>query len=165
MNKFVESLRNNSNIVWITISILILVSLFFLGRKAGISKALKEKSVVPLPDGGKTIGDWDTGKNKAGKSANEIALALATKVKKVTKGVYIPNSNPNLDERLLVYISLSTLGNDQLTSIYNQYNINYGKGLLWGFETMTQAIDNEYMAYGGDVQTKLVNRLKSLKLK
>lgn len=166
MKKIFEFLRNNANIVWGVVAVLILVFLFFIGRKAGIAKAQKEKNIVPYPDGGKSLGDWPKGSNTAGKSVEEIANDWAKRVFDVTDGVWISSPTPSNDRRLNTFIGLYALSNDQLTAVYNQYNINHGhKFWGWTFVSMTEVINNEVLAYGSDVQLKLVNRLKSLKLK
>lgn len=166
MKKFFDFARNNANIVWGILAVLVLVFLFFMGRKAGIAKAQQSKNIVPYPDGGKTLGDWPKGSNPAGKSVDEIATDWAKRVFDVTDGVWITSPIPQNDRRLNVFIGLSALSNDQLTAVYNKYNLNHGNKLWgWTFVSMTEVIDNEVLAYGSDVQAKLVNRLKSLKLK
>lgn len=162
MKKFLEILRNNANIVWGILALLILVFLFFMGRKSGIAKAQQEKNIVPYPDGGKTLGDW----TKAGKSVEEIAIEWAKRVFDVTDGAWVTSPIPANDRRLNTFIGLYNLSNDQLAAVYNQYNLNHGHKLWgWTFVSMTEVIDNEVLIYGSDVQIKLVNRLKSLKLK
>ncbi|MER0442774.1 hypothetical protein [Emticicia sp. W12TSBA100-4] len=166
MKKVFDFTRNNANVVWGVVAVLIFAFLFIMGRKAGIAKAQQTKKIVPYPDGGKSLGDWPKGSNTAGKTVDEIATEWAKKVLDVTDGVWITSPIPQNDRRLNVFISLSALSNDQLTAVYNKYNLNHGNK-FWGFTfvSMTEVIYNEVLAYGSDVQAKLVNRLKSLKLK
>lgn len=166
MTKLLGFFRNNANIVWGILALLILVFLFLMGRKAGIAKAQQSKNIVPYPDGGKTMGDWQKGTNPAGKNVDEIANDWAKRVFDVTDGAWVSSPIPANDRRLNTFIGLYALGNDQLTAVYNKYNLNHGSKLWgWTFVSMTEVINNEVLIYGGDVQTKLVNRLKTLKLK
>lgn len=167
-----NNIKNIPNLVWGVLSLFILIFLFFTGRKAGIDKARKELDIAPLPDGGGSLGDWGNvpanvpNNSKSGKTADEISLELARQVFAVLDGVWIPSPDPSKDRRLNLFIALTVLGKDQLASVYNQYNLNYGKK-FWGltFVSMTEAIQNEVLPYGSDIQDKLVNRLISLKLK
>jgi hypothetical protein len=159
-----NSVKKIPNLVWGVLALMVLVFLFFTGRKAGIDKARKENKVEPLPDGGKSMGDWGT--NPTNPTALKYAIDLAKQVFDVLDGAWVTSPVPSQDRRLNAFILLYSLGNDQLTSVYNQYNLNHGQK-FWGltFVSMTEAIDNEVLLYGGDIQDKLVNRLKSLKLK
>lgn len=158
--------NHKSKVIALSI-IIVFVIVFLVGRKGGIDAAQKQFAQVPLPDGGNSLGSgstsWGNGKGGLTNQGKEFAIATAKKVHDTISGPNVPSNG--IDPRIALFSSLFVLYNDQLTAVYNAYNIEYGKGWFGSMETMTEAISSEIMFAGGEVRDKLVNRLKSLKLK
>lgn len=162
----VKTFFSNPATFWGSIGLALVLTVFFVGRRLGIDEAQEKLGQKPLPDGGDSLGNWGGDESKSSKkeeNSEAYAISLSEEVFKAISGVYVTPPN-GIDPRIALFSNLLVLGADQLVMVYNKYNANHADK-WWGFETMTEAIDSEYMLSGGTIKDKLISRLKSLKCK